>query len=292
MSYYQCPNPCSLISRAWSRIIQCAFPPLIPARHNLKISHFRISARPLGSKTVQLKMKITILMCCLTGAMCYLPPAKENLLSGLFLRDLVNRINGKGISEGDGVSYLDFTDGMPLDGRSLSGTLEEEQMFPMDYEAMGEMNMHPSIRDQEYLQHSTLWGKQYLNGDRDENSILHHNGFKNKNVHKGESTLPAYCSPPNPCPIGYTAEHGCIEMFENTASFSRRYQASQNCMCDTEHMFECPTSNDIPDDNSIDMFDGYHFNKMLQQSAKSKNNPFLTGEKLPVAAKKGNNVIL
>ncbi|CAG9837554.1 unnamed protein product [Diabrotica balteata] len=237
-------------------------------------------------------MKITILMCCLTGAMCYLPPAKENLLSGLFLRDLVNRINGKGISEGDGVSYLDFTDGMPLDGRSLSGTLEEEQMFPMDYEAMGEINMHPSIRDQEYLQHSTLWGKQilqrklffimdfipiraacfmgrkmlaitpvypnisdisdlsdleenhlqhenifqnsddkagpnnmviqkidedreadeevaieedeYLNGDRDENSILQHNGFKNKNVHKGESTLPAYCSPPNPCPIGYT----------------------------------------------------------------------------------------
>ncbi|CAG9837557.1 unnamed protein product [Diabrotica balteata] len=70
--------------------------------------------------------------------------------------------------------------------------------------------------------------------------------------------------------LAFFSEHGCIEMFENTASFSRRYQASQNCMCDTEHMFECPTSNDISDDNSIDMFDGYHFNKMLQQSAKLK----------------------
>merc|ERR1712123_414838 len=29
------------------------------------------------------------------------------------------------------------------------------------------------------------------------------------------SMLPAYCDPPNPCPIGYTAEDGCIEMFEN-----------------------------------------------------------------------------
>lgn len=30
--------------------------------------------------------------------------------------------------------------------------------------------------------------------------------------------------------------------FENSASFSREYQASQECMCDSEHMFECPTN--------------------------------------------------
>ena len=38
--------------------------------------------------------------------------------------------------------------------------------------------------------------------------------------------LPAYCDPPNPCPIGYTAEDGCIEMFENKADFSRKYQVN------------------------------------------------------------------
>lgn len=31
-----------------------------------------------------------------------------------------------------------------------------------------------------------------------------------------------------------------MEDFENTAAFSRKYQAAQECMCDTEHMFHCP----------------------------------------------------
>lgn len=222
--------------------------------------------------------------------MCYLPPGKDNILSSIFLRELVNRIHGKGISEGDGVSYLDFTDGMPLDGRSLTNGLEEEQLFPGDYDSMGEFNIHPSIRDQEYMRHSTLWGKQYLNSEGRENHPLRPEGVKSRP--QPESTLPAYCSPPNPCPIGYTAEHGCIEDFENTATYSRRYQASQDCMCDTEHMFECPGSNDIDDDEeSMDIFDNFRYNRMLEPSNKESNNPFLAGEKLPVAAKKGNNVI-
>merc|ERR1712179_556975 len=54
------------------------------------------------------------------------------------------------------------------------------------------------------------------------------------------SMLPAYCDPPNPSPLGYTAQDGCIEDFENNSEFSQKYQASQNCMCDTEHMFSCP----------------------------------------------------
>ena len=37
-------------------------------------------------------------------------------------------------------------------------------------------------------------------------------------------------------PIGPIAEDGCLEEFENTAAFSREYQAAQDCMCDTEHM--------------------------------------------------------
>ena len=61
-------------------------------------------------------------------------------------------------------------------------------------------------------------------------------------AHLKGGVLPAYCDPPNPCPKGYTAEDGCIEVdqFQNKAEFSRKYQASQTCMCDSEHMFSCP----------------------------------------------------
>ena len=52
--------------------------------------------------------------------------------------------------------------------------------------------------------------------------------------------LPAYCDPPNPCPPGYSTSDGCIEEFENSSEFSRNYQSTQNCICDTEHMFNCP----------------------------------------------------
>jgi len=60
------------------------------------------------------------------------------------------------------------------------------------------------------------------------------------------AVLPAYCDPPNPCPIGYTAKDGCIslEAFENTSEFSREFQSRQNCLCDSEHMFNCPAESE------------------------------------------------
>jgi len=98
------------------------------------------------------------------------------------------------------------------------------------------------------------------------------------------SMLPAYCDPPNPCPIGYTAEDGCIEMFENKAEFSRKYQASQNCMCDTEHMFTCPdqTLSNIYKKQQEDDMAYFRF-----PGVEDVSNPFLSGTKLPIAAKKG-----
>ncbi|KAG5895101.1 hypothetical protein JTB14_036376 [Gonioctena quinquepunctata] len=239
---------------------------------------------PLG-RSQRTEMKILLLILFMTEAYCYMPAGKDNFFSGYFLRDLVNRINGKGISEGDGVSYLDFTDGLALDSRSLPRGLEEEPMFPLDYDTMRGFNVHPR---EEYLQPSSLWGKQYISGGAGEgNQLLHPEGIKNKQEVKTDSTLPAYCNPPNPCPVGYTEGQGCIVDFENTASFSRRYQASQDCMCDTEHMFECPNSNSMDDDN-VDMMDDFGFNTLIKSK---KINPFLMGEKLPVAAKKGNNVL-
>jgi hypothetical protein len=76
-------------------------------------------------------------------------------------------------------------------------------------------------------------GKQHLKPD---------GTIKNSKEVKTDAALPAYCNPPNPCPVGYTVDDGCLEQFDNTAGFSREYQAAQDCMCDSEHMFDCPSS--------------------------------------------------
>ncbi|XP_076273805.1 secretogranin_V domain-containing protein 7B2 [Rhynchophorus ferrugineus] len=254
-------------------------------------------------------MKFVILLLVpLSGVLCYLPNGKESYLTSIFLRDLVNRINGKQDLRNGEISYLDLTDGLPLDTRTLTRDLEEEQMFPLDYDSLGDINMHPSIRDQEYLQHSSLWGNQYISGGSGDGNQILTPGLKiNKQEIKTDATLPAYCNPPNPCPVGYTEEQGCLEDFENTAAYSRSYQAMQDCMCDTEHMFDCPSaSNPMEDPMDVARVD---FGRLLQQSLKMnqyphKNlvakkyhttdkanaNPFLEGEKLPVAAKKGTNM--
>lgn len=40
-----------------------------------------------------------------------------------------------------------------------------------------------------------------------------------------------------------------MEEFENSAAFSRDYQSSQKCMCDREHMYDCPGSTE---ENQLD----------------------------------------
>jgi len=103
------------------------------------------------------------------------------------------------------------------------------------------------------------------------------------------AVLPAYCDPPNPCPLGYTSADGCIEGFENTSEFSRRYQSTQNCICDTEHMFNCPsqaTNGDAEDRQSSSPIEAVRAANEEGFLA-DMENPYLTGEKLHVAAKKG-----
>lgn len=63
------------------------------------------------------------------------------------------------------------------------------------------------------------------------------------------------------------AEMNCLEEFENTAAFSRKYQAAQDCMCDTEHMFYCPDlAGDSGSDEIVDGFDDLDFNRFLQRT--------------------------
>jgi hypothetical protein len=52
-----------------------------------------------------------------------------------------------------------------MPGRNVKELETEEQQFPLDYDPLGDSgNPNPSIRDQEYLQHSSLWGHQYMAG--------------------------------------------------------------------------------------------------------------------------------
>ncbi|XP_035727542.1 uncharacterized protein LOC118443929 [Vespa mandarinia] len=163
--------------------------------------------------------------------------------------------------------------------------------LPADYETVDTFNPNPSIRDQEYLQHSTLWSHQHANDyyrGNDRHRIQQSIGLKGGKDDKTENALPAYCTPPNPCPIGYTSENNCLVDFENTAAFSRHYQSLQDCMCDTEHMADCP-SNSINNNGLPGIrISNSDFEKIIEFQ---DENPFFRGEKLPIAAKKGINVV-
>jgi len=183
-----------------------------------------------------------------------------------------------------------------------------------------------ALRDVEHLQHSSLWGHKYMGGGAGEGKqFLSPAGiFPNKQEIKTDAVLPAYCDPPNPCPSGFSTDDGCLDEFDNTAEFSRNYQASQNCLCDEDHMFTCPANHQKAADsmhNDVDEFSAaldalldkaeikdqhkgmvakkFHEKKRRVKrdsiasklTSKNKNksfNPYLRGEKLThVVAKKG-----
>lgn len=224
-------------------------------------------------------------------------------------RDIVNRRSAKMADSGDPVdSYVDTIVRYSL----LSDAMRTFDNSDTDYDAIvddtSNENDHqmetnhaiPSIRDPENLQHSSLWS---YNPDTD--GIIKSAQMKPqyKARIKNEASLPAYCNPPNPCPVGYTEEQQCTTDFENTSAFSRDYQAAQECMCDHEHMFNCPSKetttasntaidNDTPldIDSDVKMLLSKQFELIAQQHKNlvaSPDNPYLIGDKLPNAAKKG-----
>jgi len=74
------------------------------------------------------------------------------------------------------------------------------------------LGREPSLRDSEYLEHSSLFGPKYVQGGAGEGrQLLKPDGsVENLQVIKSDSILPAYCDPPNPCPIGYTGEYSVL----------------------------------------------------------------------------------
>nr|CAG4644295.1 EOG090X0DEG [Lepidurus arcticus] len=241
---------------------------------------------------------------------CTVKPAfhahHESLLNEAYLRSVVN-----GLAElPDPVQSYDYTEDL------AQVNFDKHFLEEPDYDdaALSLQKQEFNLRDPEYMHHSS---NQNQNQDT-----------------KTENVLPAYCNPPNPCPLGYTrGNDGCLEEFENTAAFSREYQAAQDCMCDTEHMFDCPASNTGPSrpsqtasntivDTAIrqimsemqdqnhkslvakKLFTEDHHDQVLgsfkararkaataARPVKPETNPYLQGEKLPIAAKKGITVM-
>lgn len=121
----------------------------------------------------------------------------------MLIRDLLERMTGGEMEDQD--SYLDT-------GSSYVRGMPDKEIpieLPIDYDGIDTpLNPKTSIRDQEYLQHSTLWSHQqplnnYKPNDRHNAKQVSKNKAKDG---KTESQLPAYCTPPNPCPVGYTSE--------------------------------------------------------------------------------------
>uniref|UniRef100_U5EY64 Neuroendocrine protein 7B2 n=1 Tax=Corethrella appendiculata TaxID=1370023 RepID=U5EY64_9DIPT len=243
-------------------------------------------------------MGTTFYLICLTlmlasQSLAYLSAGiKDQFLSDALLREIVDRMGKDFADTAD--SYIDplpmneMPAQLALMARA-SKDLEPEQ----DYDSF--LDNNPSLRDQEYMQHSSLWGHQYVSGGAGEGPN------RAKAQVKTDASLPAYCNPPNPCPIGYTEEQGCTLDFENTAAFSREYQAQQECMCDGEHMFNCPgesqNEGNSQMDTDLESFLARQFHTQEHKNlvakkfhAKKSSNPYLEGEKLPIAAKKGLNV--
>ncbi|CAL4184055.1 unnamed protein product [Meganyctiphanes norvegica] len=258
---------------------------------------------------------VMVLGCSLALASASYGPAAGGLMTDAFLREMVARM-GNGLANPDH-DYLEVPQDLEaemmesaLAGRGGLKELPSHRVpqMPLDYDALA---LTPEIRDQEYLQHSSLLGSVLANyGNLGESKQrlkpAGNPGLKVPTELKSEGVLPAYCNPPNPCPLGYTASDGCLEVFENSAGFSRDYQAMQDCMCDNEHMFECPEStresqisalarsiqNEGVLDSTLDkIMDnlGTGNQRVIAKKFHQKKsyNPYLQGERLPIAAKKG-----
>lgn len=184
-------------------------------------------------------------------------------MSELLLHEIVDRMGKDLVDSSD--SYIDplpQMDEMPSRFSLMARASKDLEAEQLDYDALLNGNPSPSLRDQEYLQHNSLWGHHYISGGTAKVGQAH--GF-NSQV-KSDATLPAYCNPPNPCPVGYTEEQGCISDFENTAAFSREFQASQECMCDGEHMFDCRASKNSETGRQLNNDLKSYFAKQLQLS--------------------------
>nr|AAB41699.1 7B2 [Lymnaea stagnalis] len=194
-----------------------------------------------------------------------------------------------------------FDDYMP-EGQALDSRGQDEEPFWPDLsgeDAKAAVYNDPlysgaHARDQEHLEHSDLHGFQSVSGGTAE-------GAPNAKQVKSDKQLPAYCNPPNPCPVGKTAEKdNCVENFVNSADNNQKLLSQQDCPCDTEHMFTCPAGSQTVSSKGTSGSQQMALNKVIDELSKMEhngesleNNPNLSSsrKRLTLVAKKSPHAI-
>ena len=168
-----------------------------------------------------------------------------------------------------------------------------------------EFDLKADPRDEETESHSSLIaGHQYVSGGAGEGKQhLQPDGtVDNKEEIKSDEDLPAYCDPPNPCPVGYLGDD-CDRRpyFQFTAEYSKFYQEQQNCMCDDDHN-DCQKSAKAKSTDKVSEIMSQMSNvdkkfsaivakksprikRSIQsnvQAIKSKKNPYIHGEAIKI----------
>lgn len=92
--------------------------------------------------------------------------SKDPYISDILLHEIVNRMGG--LTDGS-ESYIDALPvrEIPSQLAMMARATKNSESEQLDYDSLlhGESaNSHPSLRDQEYLQHSSLWGHQFVTG--------------------------------------------------------------------------------------------------------------------------------
>jgi hypothetical protein len=135
-------------------------------------------------------------------------------VNNILLRDLIERM-GNELAEAAVDSYIDSRESPP--GVRNFPDKEIPLEMPLDYEGIEDINPKTSIRDQEYLRHSSLWSHQQLNNYKNNNRyrvkpvtpVKPEGSTDPGKSERAENQLPAYCTPPNPCPVEY---NGTIQL--------------------------------------------------------------------------------
>ncbi|CAH8452468.1 unnamed protein product [Schistosoma haematobium] len=158
----------------------------------------------------------------------------------------------------------------------------------------------PSLteRRNEIAYQNSLWGEHKVSGGSSEtgqwidyallgaeaqdttaNNLNLSSELESSHIESKFDNLPAYCDPPNPCPLNYKSNDlptPCDQDIEDTIEFNRHWiiRKMQNgeCSCDNEHMDNCPVESNE---------NGHKTNFMSGQKTGGKIflvNPYLRGE--------------
>jgi hypothetical protein len=120
-------------------------------------------------------IKVALLLSAALISVClaYYPDVKDTYVQDAFLRDLIDAMAAQDTSD-------EYSNDDPLLGDPrfdfLSRAQKDQTERLMDYDSILERtNPHPSLRDEEHTQHSSLWGYQFMSGGAGEGECKHLN---------------------------------------------------------------------------------------------------------------------